>query len=198
MLSLPKHKMTVEEFLAWSEGLPKEAGRFELWDGEVIEKRGPAGSMNSERSQHWEAKGAITRALYEAVKRTGVPGHVATEGPTVRFSAKKAVEPDVLVYFGERVARGVLEVPNPAIIVEVLSPSTAKMDLSLKLEGYFSLASVVHYLVIDPDKPLIIHHQRGPGETILTTFVATKMLRLDGTSAIPTLDVDLTEIFSLT
>ena len=40
MLSLPKHKMTVDEFLAWSEGLPKEAGRFELRDGEVIEKRG--------------------------------------------------------------------------------------------------------------------------------------------------------------
>jgi CHAD domain-containing protein len=38
MIVLPKHKMTADEFLAWAETLPKEAGKFELWDGEVIVK----------------------------------------------------------------------------------------------------------------------------------------------------------------
>jgi Uma2 family endonuclease len=194
MIALPKHKLTVDEFLAWSETLPNEAGRYELWDGEIIEKRGPTGSMNSARSQHWVTKDAMYRALYNAVKESGLPGHVATEGPTVRLSPNKGVEPDVLVYFGPKVARNVLEVPNPAIVVEVLSPSTAKVDLSWKLEGYFTLESVQHYLIIDPDKPMVIHHRRGDGATILTQIITTPNLRLDP----PGLDVDLTEILAST
>ncbi len=191
---MPKHKLTVDEFLAWSETLPNEAGRYELWDGEIIEKRGPTGSKNSARSQHWVAKDAMYRALHDAIKSSGLPGHVATEGPTVRLSANKGVEPDVLVYFGAKVARNVLEVSNPAILVEVLSPSTAKVDLSWKLEGYFTLPSVHHYLIIDPDRPLLIHHRRGEGTTILTQIITTPNLRLDP----PGLDVDLTEVLAST
>jgi Uma2 family endonuclease len=192
MNAMPKHKLTLDEFLAWSETLPNEAGRYELWDGEIIEKRGPTGSMNSARSQHWVAKDAMYEALKAAVKASGLPGHVATEGPTVRLSPNRGVEPDVLVYFGPRVEQNALEVPNPAIVVEVLSPSTAKVDLSWKLQGYFTLASVQHYLIIDPDQPVVIHHRRGDGETILTHIVTTPHLRLDP----PGLDVDLTEVLA--
>jgi Uma2 family endonuclease len=42
-------------------------------------------------------------------------------------------------------------VPNPVIVVEVSSPSTRKIDASLKMTGYFSLPSVHHYLIIDPE-----------------------------------------------
>jgi Uma2 family endonuclease len=194
MIALPKHKLTVDQFLAWSQTLPNEAGRYELWDGEIIEKRGAAGSMNAERAQHWRAKLAITLALLAAVKKSGINGHVAVEGPTVRFGSGKAVEPDALVYFGPPVPSDALEVPNPTIVVEVLSPSTANVDLSWKLEGYFTLASVQHYLIIDPDKPMVIHHRRGDGTTIVTQFVTTPNLRLDP----PGLEVDLTEVLATT
>ncbi len=93
----PKHKMTADEFLAWAGCLPKEAGKFELWDGEVIVKHGPAGQMNAERSQHWEVKGATFAALHEAIKRAGLPCFAAIGGPSVRFTDDKLVEPDVLV-----------------------------------------------------------------------------------------------------
>ena len=62
MNAIPRRKMNVDEFLAWAETVPKEDGRFELWDGEVVEKKGPVGSMNAERSEHWEAKAAIFKA----------------------------------------------------------------------------------------------------------------------------------------
>ena len=61
--------------------------------------------------------------------------------------------------------------PNPVVVVEVLSPSTRHIDAQIKLVGYFRLPSVAHYLVIDPDKPLIIHHARNADGTILTRIV---------------------------
>jgi Uma2 family endonuclease len=70
-------------------------------------------------------------------------------------------------------------VENPVIIVEVLSPSTGRNDVSRKLAGYFRLPSVAHYLIIDPDEPLVIHHQRGAGGDILTHIVREGTLALD-------------------
>jgi len=192
MIALPKHKMTADEFLAWAEGLPKEAGKFELWDGEVIVKHGPAGQVNAERSQHWHVKGATFAALHEAIKRAGLPCFAAIGGASVRLSSSKLVEPDVLVYCGHKVPRDVLEVPNPVIVVEVLSPSTQSIDLGVKLQGYFALPSLYHYVVIDPDRPLLIHHKRGTGDAIETRIVSSQSLRLDP----PGLDVDLAEVLA--
>jgi Uma2 family endonuclease len=190
MIALPKHKMTADEFLAWAEKLPKEAGKFELWDGEVIIKHGPAGQMNAERSQHWEVKGAVYRALHDASMRAGLLCFAALDGASVRFSNDKLVEPDVLVYCGDKVPRDAPEVPNPLIVVEVLSPSTGSFDLGVKLQGYFALPSLHHYLVIDPDRPLLIHHKRGTGDAIETRIAGGPTLRLDP----PGLDVDLAEV----
>jgi Uma2 family endonuclease len=193
MIALPKHKMTADEFLAWAERQPKEAGKFELWDGEVIVKHGPAGQLNAERSQHWEVKGAAFAALRDAIKCSGLPCFAAIDGASVRFASDKLVEPDVLVYCGERVPRDVLEVPNPVIVVEVLSPSTQSFDLGAKLQGYFGLTSLHHYIIIDPDRPLIIHHKRGAGDAIETRFASGPALSLDP----PGLEVDLAEILAM-
>jgi Uma2 family endonuclease len=97
--------------------------------------------------------------------------------------------PDVLVYCGPRVPRGVQEVGNPLILVEVLSPSTKKRDHGVKLQGYFTLRSLWHYLIVDPDRARLIHHMRGVGGTVETEIVTGTHLRLDP----PGLDVDLTE-----
>lgn len=186
MIDLPKHKMTADEFLAWSEELPNEAGKFELWDGEVIVTHGPSGFENAERSEHWAAKFAIARALHDSVKRAGLPCHVAGEGPSVRLANNRLVEPDALVYCGVEVPRGVLEVPNPLIVVEVLSPSTQRFDLGEKRDGYFALTSLHHYLVVDPDQARLIHYKRASAEPHIVTG---PRLQLDP----PGLDVDLTE-----
>src|SRR5262245_50504401 len=98
MIALPKQKMTADEFLKWAEGLPREAGKFDLWDGEVVVKHGPVGQQHAERSQHWEAKFAIARALHDAVKRAELPCFAAIHGASVRLANDKLVEPDVLVY----------------------------------------------------------------------------------------------------
>jgi Uma2 family endonuclease len=190
MVDLPKHKMTADEFLAWAEDLLPEEGKFELWDGEVILRHGPGGF--EERSQHWDAKGAMFVALREAIERAGLPCFVAVDGAMVRLSPSRLARPDVLVYCGSRGARGAQEVSDPLILVEVLSPSTKSRDMGVKLKGYFTLPGLSHYLVVDPDRQLLIHHRRGTGDAVETAIVTGPRLRLDP----PSLDVDLTEVLA--
>lgn len=192
-IKIPEQPMTVEEFLAWAETLPREAGRFELWDGRVVIKRGPAGSMNAERSQHWEMKAALFIALRDAVRRAGIEAHAVLEGATVTLPpGTRGVEPDALVYLGPKVPRDALVVPAPIIVCEVLSPSTARHDTSAKLEGYFALASIEHYIIADPDSRQLIVHSRGAGPELLTRLVSDPEAHL--TLDPPGLVLDLSEV----
>ena len=65
---------------------------------------------------------------------------------TVRIAPRTAFEPDALVVCPAPTDLQTMEVSNPVIVVEVLSSSTAADDHGLKLDGYFSLPSVEHYL----------------------------------------------------
>ena len=84
-----------------------------------------------------------------------------------------------------------LEVPNPVILVEVASPSTRKYDGTVKRDGYFSLASVHHYLIVDPEGPPVIHHSRQPDGTILKSEVHEGTLTLSP----PGIEVGVAELF---
>ena len=68
---------------------------------------------------------------------------------------------------------------NPTVVVEVLSPSTAAIDHGRKLSSYFSLPSVEHYLILDPERRVLIHHKRGQGEAIETRVLANGVATLD-------------------
>jgi Uma2 family endonuclease len=88
---------------------------------------------------------------------------VVTDGATVRIAPKTAYEPDVVIPPLPMPADTDLEIPNPVIVVEVLSPSSIKRDLTDKVTGYFKVPSIVHYLVCDPEDKAIIRHRRATG-----------------------------------
>jgi Uma2 family endonuclease len=71
-----------------------------------------------------------------ATERAGVPYFAAPDGMTVRISDDEAFEPDALVAPLPKPAELALEIPNPVLAIEVLSPSSAKHDLADKLAGY--------------------------------------------------------------
>jgi Uma2 family endonuclease len=114
------------------------------------------------------------------------------DGLTVRVEATKAYEPDALVYCGPELPPSAIEVPEPVIVVEVLSPSTRRIDAAAKLAGYFRVPSVAHYLIVDPNDPLIVHHARGAGETIITRVVRSGSIALDP----PGLEIALGDIYA--
>ena len=169
MVAIPKHKMTVDEYLAWAEGKP---GRYELYAGTVY-------AMAPERTRHGEVKFAVQAALLAGIQKGGVECHMLPDGMTVRIDKDTAHEPDALVYCGAKLPGNAVEVPGPIILVEVLSPSTRYIDASAKLGGYFSLPTVRHYLIIDPDKPLVIHHRRETTKDLATRIINSGLIRLD-------------------
>jgi Uma2 family endonuclease len=181
MVALPKHKMTVDEYLSWAEGQP---GRFELYAGIVY-------AMTPERAGHARIKYAVQAALLSGIRRARLPCHMLPDGMTVRVDQDTAHEPDALVYCGERLPDIVVEVANPVIVVEVLSPSTRHIDASAKLAGYFRVPSVRHYLIVDPDKQVLVHHARADGGTIATRIISDGTFLLDP----PGIEVSVQEIF---
>jgi Uma2 family endonuclease len=161
--------MTVEEFLPWAEG---KEGRWELHGGVPV-------MMSPERSLHAETKAETYVALREAIRLKGLPCRVYPDGMAIRIDARTTYEPDASVTCGPRAPPDAIEIDNPVIVVEVLSPSTAAIDHGRKLSGYFSLPSVQHYLILDPDRRVVIHHKRGAGDAIETRVLTDGAARLD-------------------
>ena len=169
MTALPKHKMTVDEYLTWTQDKP---GRFEFYAGVVY-------ATTPERAGHAKVKFAVQTALQNAIQRSGPTCHMLPDGMTVRIDAHTAHEPDALVYCGKELPDSTVEVPNPVIVVEVLSPSTRHIDASAKLAGYFSIRTVQHYLIVDPDQRLVIHHARGEAGVMTTRIMHEGSIHLD-------------------
>jgi Uma2 family endonuclease len=177
---LAKPRITVDEFLDWAVG---RSGRYELFRGEVL-------MMSPETAGHAEIKAAVYASLRSGIRQKRLPCHVLPDGVVVRIDNETAYEPDAQVYCGEKLKGTALEVPNPVVVVEVLSSSTRRVDLSQKLAGYFKLPSVAHYLIVDPTQPVIIHHSRG-ADAIVTRIVTEGRIVLDP----PGLELDLAEIY---
>ena len=169
MTALRKERMSVDDFIAWA-GLQPE--RWELLDGIPI-------AMSPERVVHGDVKYRVARALDGAIASAEVPCRFVLDSAAVRIDARSLYQPDALVYCGEPVSGDALEIPNPVVVFEVLSPGNAATDLRDKLQGYFRVPSIHHYLIVDPDKRLVIHHARGEADLVTTRIVSDGILRLD-------------------
>ena len=167
-------RMTVDEFLAWA--VRQEQGRYELFDGRVV-------MQQPQTWGHAELRVRIFNLLAAAIERTCVPFYAAPDGMTVRISEHVAFEPDALVAPLPKPERLDLEIPNPVLVVEVLSPSSVKRDLADKLAGYFKVPTIQHYLVLDPEEREAIWHRRATGgalEPPLTLREGSLMLEPPG------------------
>jgi Uma2 family endonuclease len=181
MTALSKLRMTVDQYLAWARDTP---GRYELVDGEIC-------AMSPEAAGHAKVKFAVQMALLASIRNRQLSCHMLPDGMTVRVDQSTAFEPDALVYDGPELDGRAIEVPAPVIVVEVLSPSTGRFDATIKLAGYFKVASVAHYLIVDPGEPLVVHHARAQDGNILTRIVTKGAITLDP----PGIEIALADIY---
>jgi Uma2 family endonuclease len=171
----PALPMTREEYRAWAMTQPR--GRFERINGIVVVRDG-ASAMAPERASHNLRKFRAAQALDAAVRAANLRCDVYTDGMTVEVGDSD-YEPDAVVHCGDKLPGDAISVPDPLIIVEVLSPSTNATDRALKLAEYFKLPSMRHYLIIWADKQQIVHHRRDDSGQIETLIVCTGQIGLD-------------------
>lgn len=160
----PQARMTSDEFLIWSES--QSDAQFELHEGVVI-------AMAGERRAHSIVKGNAFRVL-DAVS---LPCRTYVDGIAVRIDETTTYIPDVLIDCGYQSDMREMIAAEPVVIAEVLSDSTWHTDIGAKLDAYFRMPSVQHYLLIDPEDRRVIHHRRK-GETIATSIQSTGALDL--------------------
>jgi len=73
----------------------------------------------------------------------------------------------------------------------VLSDSTARKDRTVKLDGYFAVPSITHYLIVDWEEPEITHYRREGSGLAKPVIVRDGNLMLNP----PGLPLDVTKVF---
>lgn len=132
-------EFTVEDL----ERIPDDGFRYELLDGTLLVSPAPG-------VWHQEVAFALARALYDACPPEL---HVVIAPFEWRGSGRTALQPDVLVARRAdllAVDGGKFLARPPVLAVEVLSPSTRRIDRLSKLSAYEE-AGVASYWLVDPD-----------------------------------------------
>ena len=133
--------MSVEEFLEWN---LSQDQRYELVDGHPLPLRAMAGA----REQHDIIVVNLIAELRNQLRNSKCKPRTADTA--LRTKIKNVRRPDVTIECAPP-ERDSLEARNPVAVFEVLSPTTRKIDRTVKLEEYRrhpSLRTIVH---IDPD-----------------------------------------------
>lgn len=172
--------MSRAAFRCWAE---EHEGRVERVEGRAV-------AMAPERRAHVRMKQRLWRALSDALAAAGSPCEALVDGLTVEIGEDGDFVPDVLVDCGAGDPDDMAAV-NPVVVVEVLSPGTARVDTGFKLAGYFSVESIHHYLVVDPLGRRLVHHVRAEDGTLRTTILSQGRFRLDP----PGCDVSVEDLF---
>lgn len=143
-----------------SEYLSREATATErhiLWDGEVF----PVTAMAGGTPDHNTICANVITELNLALRGRGC--RVMTSDQKVWIPRKRGVVyPDVTVVCGRvtLMPDTIDVVTNPTLIVEVLSPGTEGFDRDEKFEGYRSIPSLHHYVMVSSQRVLVEHFAR--------------------------------------
>lgn len=144
---------TVEDYYNWPED-----ERIELIDGVIY-------YMSAPSIKHQELIGEIDFILKSFVKKDkgkckvfGVPIDVQLD-----CDNKTMVQPDITIVCEKDKFTKQNLFGAPDFVLEVLSPSTRKKDMTIKLNKYVN-AGVREYWIVDPKKETVIVYEIGAGE----------------------------------
>ena len=122
---------------------PDDGRLYELIDGELYVSPPPS-------IRHQRISRELGFVLLTYLRRTG-KGELLYAPVGVRLARDSVLEPDILVVLHEhasQVGEQVIEGP-PDLVVEILSPETARRDLGVKREKYRA-TGVPEYWIVDP------------------------------------------------
>ena len=144
--------------------------RLELIDGQFLAQAAPS-------QAHQQIATNIVLALGTQL-RGRHPCRVLIAGTAVAIDGAEGLNgpcPDALVTYEPQGPR----VERPAIVVEVLSPSTAGIDLTRKLALYESCGAIRHYVVVWQDQRRVLNFVREPSGRLTATEVSEGGIAFD-------------------
>jgi len=165
---LSEPPMDVAAFLDWTDGVD---GRWELDRGIPVE-------MQSERAGHNRAKRRCADAMERAIGTAGAPCEVFADGMDVVLDGSVYV-PDAMLRCGPTLADDATRLSDPIVIVEVLSPSNSLIEMTTKIDGYFSLPSVAWVLLVNTATRTIHSYARGADALLMRRHGEGDTLILD-------------------
>jgi Uma2 family endonuclease len=147
MATAARRLITVDEFLTL-EFSGAEGFRVELDNGVISMMAG--GSLRHARIQR-----NLIGLLYAALKDSGCSPYGSDVG--VRTHDLSLRYPDVTIMCGHSDERSdaLFEIDDPRVVIEILSPSTRRLDLDTKLHEYCATVSLDAIIYIDPDAEAI-------------------------------------------
>jgi len=164
--------------------LPDDGRRYEVVAGELLVT--PASSFS-----HQEAIGRLLRSLADYVERTQV-GHAAISPADLTPEPGALVQPDVFVValVAGRRPRDWRDIEHLLLAVEVLSPSTARADRTVK-RRLFQRTGVPEYWIVDLDARVVERWRPGDDRP----EVLTDSLHWQPAAAAEPLRIDLPAFF---
>jgi len=166
-------RLTYEDLLLF----PDDGKRHELIDGEHYVTPTPL-------LRHQRLLGRLYIAMAEYVRAHPASGEALLSPFDIVFSKWDVVEPDLMFIAGDQ--PHILTEKNivgaPALVVEILSPSTRKRDQTVKLR-LFEKNGVREYWMLDPDRNLVTINRRLGG----AAFTALDPLGVDALLTTPLL-----------
>lgn len=156
-------RMRLETFLEWDDGTDT---RYELVDGQVV-------AMNPPLAPHARLLSQIVAAF---VNRMPAGCGVYTAGGAIRPGDVWNYRiPDVSVSCTSSERHWVEE---PRLACEILSPSTARADLTSKLEFYRSIASIELILILHTRKRHATLWRRDGEQWLVRDFIGSALLEM--------------------
>lgn len=165
--------------------LPDDGNRYEVVDGELLVTPAP-------RFAHQDAAFEFATVLRAYLEGTHV-GHVVMSPADIEFDPETLVQPDVFVVplIGGRRPKDWTDIHGLLLAVEVLSPSTARADRTVKRRRY-QRAGVPEYWIVDLDARLV--ERWRPGDE--RPEVLTEHLTWQPEGVAKALTIDLPSLFA--
>lgn len=156
-------RLTLDEYVALDRA---SEGRWEYVDGEAFAMAGASLRHNAI---------VVNVVVALATKLKGGPCFPMLDSQKVATEATHAFHyPDALVVCGapRRAEKDDHAITNPAILIEVLSPTTADYDRGAKFDHYKTIPELREYLVIFADRKRVEHRKRvGDSQWLITDHI---------------------------
>ena len=146
----PRRKLDYSDLQA----IPSDGKRYELIRGELLVTSSPS-------MLHQRVSRRLFLQLHDYFHQRAI-GEVFYAPLDVIFSPHDVLEPDLLVVADQsHISKRGIEKP-PLLVVEILSPSTRRVDRGLKYRRYAELG-VQHYWIVDPEQKRVEFHKLADG-----------------------------------